>query len=123
MPETQGGSSDILSDFFSDYPESESTRIIAYTKADVVPGFIGGTYVLIVRGEKPYLNMEVRLTPRIYVVQPEYWDIEVVGTLPGIGLPATEAYSVFIPLEGIRGTKGIKVIGSSQETTIDVPPV
>jgi hypothetical protein len=36
--------------------------------------------------------MQVSLIPRIYVVQPEYWEIEVVGSLPGIGLPALKAY-------------------------------
>jgi hypothetical protein len=101
----------------------ESVLLVDFLEASVVPGLVNDTYILIVKGEKPYINMQVRLIPRVYVVQPEYWDIEVVGTLPGIGLPATEPYSVFIPLEGIRGTIGIKVIGSDKETSIDVPPV
>lgn len=121
MPEILGGSSDILSSFLSENRTADSSRLITFTDSRVVPGVVTGTYILIVTGEKPFLNMEVRLIPRIYVVQPEYWEIEVVGVLGGIGLPATEPYSVFIPLEGIRGTRGITVIGNSQETSIDVP--
>lgn len=122
MTEAQGGSSDILSSFLSENRTADSSRLITFTDARVVPGVVTGTYILIVTGEKPFLNMEVRLIPRIYVVQPEYWEIEVVGVLGGIGLPATQPYSVFIPLEGITGTRGITVIGNSQEISIDVPP-
>jgi hypothetical protein len=103
-------------------PQSvESTVLIDFSEATVIAGFVTDTYILTVEGKKPYVNMQVSLIPRIYVVQPEYWEIEVVGSLPGIGLPALKAYSVFIPLEGIRGKKGIKVIGSNQELSIDVP--
>ncbi len=122
MSEVQGGSSDILSAFLSEYLPTDSSRIIQFTEALVVPGIVSGTYILVVKGEKPFLNMEVRLIPRIYVMQPEYWEIEVVGILSGIGLPAVETYSVFLPLGGISGTKGITVVGANQDKPIDVPP-
>jgi hypothetical protein len=122
MAEVQGGSSDILSAFLSENRTADSSRLIPFTDSRVVPGVVTGTYILIVTGEKPFLNMEVSLIPRIYVVQPEYWEIEVVGVLSGIGLPATEPYSVFISLEAIRGTRGITVVGNSQEISFDVPP-
>ena len=122
MSEAQGGSSDILSAFLSENRTADSCRLIPFTDSRVVPGVVTGTYILIVTGEKPFLNMEVSLIPRVYVVQPEYWEIEVVGVLGGIGLPATEPYSVFISLEAIRGTRGITVVGNSQEISIDVPP-
>ncbi|HYY96580.1 MAG TPA: hypothetical protein VE713_18895, partial [Pyrinomonadaceae bacterium] len=88
-------------------------RVVAGTK----PG-----YFLVVSGTKPYLNMEVHLSPLIYIRRPEYWGIEVIGTLPGIGLPATAPYHVFISLEGITGTKGVEVIGASKRKKINVPP-
>lgn len=55
-------------------------------------------------------------------VATEYWGIEVVGSLHGIGLPATGPYTVFLPLDGIIGTKGIEVIGATKKLQIAVPP-
>jgi hypothetical protein len=99
----------------------QSTRLLNFNKAEVRPGFVPNTYFLIVSGTKPYLNMQVHLSPLIYIRQPEYWGIEVIGTLSGIGLPATAPYQVFIPLEGIIGTKGIEVIGATKRKKINVP--
>jgi hypothetical protein len=66
--------------------------------------------------------MEVQLVPLVFVQQPEFWGIEVVGRLPGgIGLPALTPYDVSIPLSGIIGTKGIEVIGASRSKRIRVP--
>lgn len=100
---------------------SGAAQLIDFTTAKVVPGFVSGTYFLIVSGTKPYLNMEVHLTPLIYIRQPEYWGIEVIGILHGIGLPATAPYSVHISLTGITGTKGIEVIGARKRKKINVP--
>jgi len=38
----------------------------------VVPGIVTNTYILIVKGKKPYLNMRVFLSPLTYVRVPEY---------------------------------------------------
>jgi hypothetical protein len=66
--------------------------------------------------------MEVQLEPLVFIRQPEFWGIEVVGRLPGgIGLPALAPYDVTIPLNGITGTKGIEVIGASRSKKIKVP--
>ena len=73
---------------FADLPQSESYRLIDFDDVDVRPGFIPNTFILIVSGTKPYINMKVELAPRVYVKQPDYWGIEVVGSLPGVGLPA-----------------------------------
>ena len=100
---------------------SQSARLINFTKAKIVPGIVRDTWFLIVSGAKPYLNMTVRLSPLIYVRQPEYWGIEVIGTLSGIGLPVLAPYHVFISLEGIRGTKGIEVIGANKRKKINLP--
>ncbi len=115
-------------DFVSAEP-AKSCRLLARmiddTKAEarVVPGIVNNTYILIVKGKKPYLNMKVVLAPLTYVRQPEYWAIEVLGCISGISLPAVGAYDEFLPLDGIRGTKGIEVIWSGGETEkIDVPP-
>ena len=65
--------------------------------------------------------MTVRLSPLIYIRQPEYWGIEVVGSLPGFCLTALAPYTVSIPLAGITGTKGIEVIGANKKQKIVVP--
>jgi hypothetical protein len=107
---------------FAAAPVAQSVRVISFKTAKVIPAFIPGTYVLIVTGTKPYLNMTVELSPLIYIRRPDYWGIEVVGSLPGIGLPATAPYHVALPLDGIIGTKGIEVIGSNRRQKFDVPP-
>jgi hypothetical protein len=111
-----------MSKNFLKAPTSESVRLINFQKATVVAGFVTNSYFLIVRGTKPYLNMTVELSPLVYIRRPTYWGIEVVGSLPGIGLPATAPYTVSIPLDGILGTKGIEVIGARKRQKIDVPP-
>jgi hypothetical protein len=107
---------------FSASPASESVRLIDFESAEVVAGFVNDTYFLIVSGTKPYVNMEVRLSPLVYVRQPEYWEIEVVGSLPGTGLPQTAPYSEPILLSGITGTKGVEVVGANKREKFDVPP-
>jgi hypothetical protein len=107
---------------FAKAPASESFRLIDFTEARVITGIVPDRYILVVSGEKPYLNMEVSLSPRIYVRRPEYWGIEVVGRLPGIGLPATAPYHISLPLDSILGTKGIDVIGANRSERFDVPP-
>ena len=110
-----------MSKAFLNAPTSSSVRLINFTKAEVVGGFLPNTYILIVSGIKPYLNMTVELSPLVYIRRPEYWGIEVVGSLPGIGLPTTAPYTVALPL-GVLGTKGIEVIGASRKKKINVPP-
>ena len=109
-------------EFLKTTQPANSSRIIAFEHAEVVPGIIEETYFLIVSGTVPYLNMTVSLSPLIYSHRPDYWDIEVVGTIAGgIGLPATKPYHVSLPLTGIIGTKGIRVIGANGAKQIDVP--
>jgi hypothetical protein len=107
---------------FEAAPQCSSTRLIDFEDAEVRPGFVTGTFILVVRGIKPYLNMEVRLTPLVYIRQPEFWGIEVVGSLPGgIGLPTTSPYTASLPLDGILGTRGIEVIGAARSKKIELP--
>ncbi len=108
---------------FEAMPQPSSCRLIDFEEAEVHPGIVSGTYILIVRGTKPYLNMEVNLVPLVYIRQPEYWGIEVIGCLRGgIVLAPTAPYTAFLPLNGTIGTQGIEVIGATRSEKISVPP-
>ncbi|WP_395293635.1 hypothetical protein ACF9IK_08490 [Kitasatospora hibisci] len=106
---------------YTDLPAPESVRIIDFDEARAVPGIVPGTFILVVNGVMPYQNMTVRLSPRVYVERPVHWGIEVVGSLPGIGIPATAPYTVSLPLDGVLGTRGIEVIGANRTEQIAVP--
>ena len=67
---------------------------------------------LIVSGLMPYANIRVELLPRMYIKRPEYWAIEVVGTLSKLALPSITPYEVILPLDFPVGTKGIRIIGA-----------
>ncbi len=105
-------------------PKASSSRLIDFERVEIVTlESFPPQYVLVVRGTKPYLNMRVELAPLVYIRQPEYWGIEVVGRLRGgIGLPALAPYTVSIPLSGTMGTEGIEVIGATRSEKIEVPP-
>jgi hypothetical protein len=110
-------------DAFSSLPHAQSCRVIDFEKARIVALKSNPPqYVLVVSGTKPYLNMRVELVPYVYIQQPDYWEIEVVGCLPGIGLPAEAPYTVALPLAGVTGKRGIEVIGSTRRERIEVPP-
>jgi len=67
---------------FESLPHSSTCRLINFEKADVVPGLVPKTFFLIVAETKPWATMKVELHPLIYIRQPEYWGIEVVGCQP-----------------------------------------
>ena len=102
-------------------PAPQSCRLIDFDKAEVRPGFVDGTFFLIVNGNAPCFNMRVQLMPLIYIQRPEYWEIEVVGCQAGpVCLPAVKPYTETLPLDGILGTKGIEVVGASRRVKIEV---
>ena len=105
---------------FNQLPASSACRLMEYTNAEVTTGIVNGSYFLVVSGTKPSSNVKVKLVPLIYITQPEYWGIEVVGCLSDIGTPTLNEYNAFIPLDGIRGTKGIEVIGANGTKKIDI---
>lgn len=109
-----------MSETFVNAPVSASVKLLPFDNAKVISGIVPGKYVLVVAGKKPYSNMTVRLSPLIYIRRPEYWGIEVIGVLNGIGLPVVTPYIVTIPLDGIIGTKGIEVIGANKKKKIKV---
>ena len=106
---------------FESLPHSSSCRLIDFADVQVVPGFFPKTFILIVSGTKPWVTMKVELHPLIYIRQPEYWGIEVVGCQSGIGLPQTAPYHVALDISHLLGTKGIEVIGASTRKQISVP--
>jgi len=65
--------------------------------------------------------MKVELLPLIYIRQPEYWGIEVVGCQSGIGLPVMTPYHVTLDISHLLGTVGIEVIGAGASRKIKVP--
>lgn len=107
---------------FHALPTPQSCRIIDFETARVIIlESFPPRHVLVVSGEKPYFNMEVSLSPLVYIRQPEYWGIEVVGCLPEVGLPALAPYVVRLDLAGTIGTRGIEVIGANRSEKIEIP--
>jgi hypothetical protein len=102
-------------------PPSSLCRLINFDRAEVRPGIIPKTFFLIVSGQKPWLTMTVELVPRIYIVQPDYWGIEVIGCQRGIGLPMPAPYSVALDISHVIGKYGIEVIGANKKEQIKVP--
>ncbi|WFU43046.1 hypothetical protein QA640_11670 [Bradyrhizobium sp. CB82] len=102
-------------------PHSSTCRLISFKDADVVPGIVPNTFFLIVSGIKPWATMKVELQPLIYIHQPEYWGIEVVGCQSGIGLPMQAPYHVSLDISHARGKLGIEVIGATSRKQIKVP--
>jgi hypothetical protein len=109
---------------YQDWPKPGSLRLIDFERTEIVTlESFPPQFVLRVAGTKPFLNMEVELVPLVFIQQPEYWGIEVVGRLrSGIGLPVVTPYDVSIPLMGITGTRGVEVIGATRSERIEIPP-
>jgi hypothetical protein len=109
---------------FTSAPSATGFRLLDFDYADVVTlESFPPQFVLRVSGTKPVANMQVQLVPLVFIRQPEYWGIEVVGSIPGgIGLPALAPYEVSLPLAGFLGTQGIEVIGASRVQRFDIAP-
>jgi len=102
-------------------PTSQSSRLIDFRDAEVRPGFVDNTWFLIVSGEAPCSNMTVSLVPLVYIQQPDYWGIEVIGTLPGgICQTAVKPYMVTLDITSTLGKYGIEVIGARRSEKIRV---
>jgi hypothetical protein len=118
-------------------PESLPGRLVDYETATVITQMIEPPRpVLVVNGEKDRPGTEVRLVPVTYVRQPEFWEIQVVGSPGELGgppvatqlpaepptatqLPAeSTAYSIELDLAGCTGTVGIEVVGANQTERI-----
>lgn len=103
-------------------PPAANCQVIDFDSARVSTSpTMPAQHMLVVRGEKPYSNMEVKLNPLTYIQQPDYWGIEVVGCLSDMGLPALADYAVKLDLDGTMGTRGIEIIGANRAEKIDLP--
>lgn len=104
-------------------PTPRSCWVVEFEKAEIVRRHMfPPQYVLVVSGTKP-VSMRIDLVPLVYVQQPDYWGIEVVGCLPGgIVLPAFGPYTVSLSLGGVTGTEGVEVIGANRSERLAVPP-
>ena len=107
---------------FQSLPPAAGFRRLDFDHAQVIAlRIIPPQFILRVSGTKPYANMDVELVPFVYVRQPDYWEIEVVGSLRTPGLPVAVPYSVSLPLAGSLGTRGIEVVGATRRERIDIP--
>lgn len=105
---------------------ASGARIIDFERAELRRLPFQDSLYLWVKGRLPAKGLEARLSPRIYHGRPDYWGIEVaVFASPAAandsGVPADElTFEKSVPLTGITGTKGVTVIGASQEQRIDI---
>ena len=83
-----------------DLKSATSVKLIDFDHYEIRPGFVNGTYFLIVSGSAPCFNMDVRLSPYIYITCPEYWGIELTATLPG-GVCLNAVKTVHISIRAI----------------------
>lgn len=109
-----------MAEDFSRLPAPASVRLIDFKTAKLRPIPIAFGYLLSVKGTKPCLNMLVELSPLVYVQQPDYWGIEVVGSLSGACIRATAPYALTEHIVTL-GKKGIEVIGANKSVKIDFP--
>jgi len=94
-----------------------------FSKAVVAPGKTPGSLVLTVSGLKPRDaegGAPVKLQPLKYETQPEYWKIEVLWDSSNAIFQVVTPFTVSIPLDGIRGTKGIEVAGETKRQKISL---
>lgn len=105
----------------------ESGRLVDFEHADVVsPMIYPPRPRLVVSGLLPTPGTEVTLVPLRYVSRPQYYGIQVVGTLEDVGpqpTPVAEParYTVELDLVGITGAEGVEVIGASHTERVPVP--
>ena len=116
------GDADLMT--YSGLPHAETSRLVDFSTAEVVTlRSYPPQRMLVVSGRKPYLNMEVELVPVVYVQQPEYWEIEVVGRMRGFGPPAVAPYTATLHIDSAMGKRGVEVVGATRRLRLDVQPM
>lgn len=106
-----------------DLSASQSSRRIDFENVEVRPGVVANTWFLVVSGTAPCVNMEMSLVPLVYIDQPEYWGIEVIGTLPGgLCMTSVKPFEETLDVTHVLGKQGIEVLGARRTEQIDVPP-
>lgn len=76
--------------------------------------------ILLVAGTAPCLNMTVMLSPLQYAEPPEYWAINVLGTVQGRPKHPPYDYSKHLKLTGLTGSKGVEIFGKTTNKKIDL---
>ena len=86
-------------------------------QAELRPGIVNDTWILTVTGKKPNLNTQVKIQPRIYIDQPEYWGFDIADCRRGdITLPAITPYTESMDVTAHLGTCGVEVIWANGES-------
>jgi hypothetical protein len=101
-------------DDFDRLPVAQTWRRVDFDWVSIEAGTADHSAVVSVGGIKHWLNLRIELVPRCYQRRPVYWCIEVVGALPGYGVPAFVDYNVTLALDGIRGDQGIEIVGATK---------
>lgn len=105
----------VLDGSFESLPYAQACRRVDFDFVEVREAArLGGGRLLLVSGVKSWADLRVTLEPLPYREMPDFWVIEVVGRLTASGLPALVDFCVALPLESIRGCKGIEVIGATK---------
>ncbi|HEX7270906.1 MAG TPA: hypothetical protein VF420_02020 [Casimicrobiaceae bacterium] len=106
---------DALDRSFDSLPFAQACRRVDFDFVEVrEPGSAGGSRLLLVSGVKAWADLRVTLEPLPCREMPEFRVIEVVGRLTGSGLPALVDFCVALPLETVRGCKGIEIVGATK---------
>ncbi len=98
---------------FNCLPTATTCRRVDFDYVAIEGGAAGQPLVL-VSGIKDWLNLHIELRPRCYPTPPDFWVIEVVGTLPGYGVRGAVDYHVVLPLAGLWGHEGIEIVGATK---------
>jgi len=103
----------------------ELSRLIDFDRVDVISQMIYPPRpVLVVSGVPPTPGTTVTLVPLMYISRPQYYGIQVVGTIENIARPpgtGPAEYRVELDLTGIIGTEGIEVIGATRTERVAMP--
>ena len=75
--------------------------------------------LIVVCGEKRYLNSSIVFCPRTYPAQPDYWTYEVREVLAPVGLPALSDFIEMLRPAHV-GTKGIEIVGQAYARQFDI---
>ncbi len=98
---------------FQTLPYAEACRRIDFDFVEVRRGRQDGARLVVVSGVKQWADLRVTLEPVACREPGEFRTIEVVGRLAH-GLPALVDFCVVLPLDAVRGSKGIEIVGATR---------
>lgn len=104
-------------------PLPETCVPIDFNEANIIHA--DNDWLLEVSGHSPFRPEEIRLLPVMYVMQPDYWQVMLVGCPErGKGAGVPRPYKVRLKLNGTIGHKGIRLLGASPASykRIDITP-